>query len=209
MSDFDEVDFDEELESLYEEDLDSLSPEEFFKMVTINKIKGITVRVELRDEEGDKIELADIIQQLTEYIQEKMQDTDGNQFADQIMPLMAQSIVSGLGRMVGIPLTSFYLANDLIRTSIINMMAISLLLHKFVQKNNLTIHTIEEKITEEEMETIERKSKANSVATMGAFMGIDPKEMLKNMLDRGDITPEDFNDIINEGSEDDGDKGNN
>jgi hypothetical protein len=196
MSEFDETDFDELDEDLLEEEMD-ITPEEMFKMVMINKVKGTAVRVELFDSEGDKVEISDIIEKLLTYIEDKLSNEESNQFVDQIMPLMAQSVVSGLGRMVGLQHTAFYLANETSRRAIINMMAIAFLLLKFVQQNKLTIQTFEEEISEEEIEEIERKAQAGSTATMGAFLGLDPREILENLVEKGEITQEDLDSILN------------
>ena len=117
------------------------------------------------------------------------------------MPLMAQSVVSGLGRMLGIQHTAFYLANETSRIALINMMAIAFLLLKYIQQNELTIQTFEEEIAEEEIEEIERKASASSTATMGALLGIDPKTILENLVEKGEITQEDLDSILN-GNED-------
>ena len=197
MSEFDETDFDEdEIKEIFEDE-DTLTPEEVFKMVMINKVKGTTVSVKLFDEDGDEIELSETIEQLITYIEKKVSEDKDNQFTGQIMPLMAQSLVSGLGRMLGINQTALYLANEVTRISIINMMSISFLLLKFVQQNNITIETFEEDISQEEIEELQRKARAESQATMGAFLGMDPKEILQDLFDRGEITQEDLDSMLN------------
>jgi len=197
MSQFDETNYDEDdIQDLFEDE-ESMTPEEIFKMVMINKVKGTTVHVELCDKEGDKVELSDVIEQLLSYVENKLEDEKANQFVDQIMPLMAQSVVSGLGRMLGIRHTAFFLANDLSRVALVNMMSIAFLLLKFVQQKELTIQTYEEEISEEEIEEIERKAKAGSTATMGALLGLDPKEILDNLVEQGEISQSDLEAILN------------
>jgi len=196
MSQFDETNFDEdEIEQLFEDE-EAMSPEEVFKMVMINKVKGTTVHVELYDEDEDKVELSEVIEQLLSYIEEKLEDKEANQFVDQIMPLMAQSVVSGLGRMLGIRHTAFFLANETSRVALVNMMSMAFLLLKFVQQKKLVIQTFEEEISEEEIEDIQRKAKAGSAATMGALLGMDPKEILENLVEQGEISQEDLTSIL-------------
>ena len=196
MSQFDETNFDEdEIEQLFEDE-EAMSPEEVFKMVMINKVKGTTVHVELYDEDEDKVELSEVIEQLLSYIEEKLEDKEANQFVDQIMPLMAQSVVSGLGRMLGIRHTAFFLANETSRVALVNMMSMAFLLLKFVQQKKLVIQTFEEEISEEDIEDIQRKAKAGSAATMGALLGMDPKEILENLVEQGEISQEDLTSIL-------------
>ena len=202
MSEFDETDFDEdEMEELFEDE-NHISPEEMFKMVMINKVKGTTVHVELFDKEGEKVALPDVIEQLLEYIETKLGNEDENQFVDQIMPLMAQSLVGGLGRMLGLRHAAFFLSNEMSRVALVNMMSIAFLLLKFVQQNDLVIETFEEPVSEEEVERIQRKAKASSQATMGSILGLDPKEILQNLVDQGEIDQEEYDAIMN-GDDDD------
>jgi hypothetical protein len=198
MSDYDENDGMELDQSELDElrDPEDLAPEDVFSMVMINKIKKTKVRAELQDKDGDKVELSEVIAELLRYMNDKMKDTEGNQFADQIFPLVTQSMVSTLGRLMGIHSTAFYLANDGTRTAIAWSMAMAFLLLKYVQKHNLTINTFEEEVSDEEIESIERKAEANKVAMLGAMMGEDPKEVLKKMLDEGRITESDLEEML-------------
>lgn len=187
----------DELAELYE-DPDQLTPEEVFAMVTLNRVKKCKVHVELRDENGDTVSLPNTISSLLDYINDKMK-VDGhesNQFVDQIFPLMSQSIVSGLGRMLGIHQTAFMITNDATKTGILYMMCVAFLLLKFVQNNNLKIHTYEEPISDEELESIERKAEANKAITMGAMAGMEPQEILKQLYDKGAITEDDMNSLM-------------
>jgi len=208
MSEFDELDYEgleDELADAFEGDPDELQPEDVFKMVMINRIKKVKVKIKLVDEDGDEVDLPDTIAQLLNYVKDQLQDEEGNQFSEQILPLMSQSVVSGLGRILGIRGTAFHLANEATRVAIIHMMAIGLLLLKFVQENNLTIHTFEEEVSDDEIEEIERKAKASSVATMSSAMGMDPKEVLQELVNQGKITDDDLKDIMG-GKDDDDDK---
>jgi len=202
MSDDDGMELDDdELESLHEGMDSDLEPEDVFKMVLINKIRKKRTHVELQDTDGDRVELKDVIQELLTYIKDKLHEEEGNQFTEQIMPLMSQGVVSGLGRMVGLHNTAFLLSNDTTRYSIINMMCVSFLLLKFVQQKGLVIHTYEEDVTDDEIAEIMRKSDANKTATLAALAGEDPRAVLREMKDRGLITDSDLNDILRDNGE--------
>ncbi len=174
----------------------NLTPEEIFSMVMINKKKGVQTRIELRDEKGDVVQLHEIVSDLLEYLKDKLASDEDNQVGDQIFPMMAHAMVSGLGRMVGIPLTGFFISSDMMRTSMIQMMCISFLLLKYVQTHKLTIVAIEEPLQQEEIESLERKARANSVATLGALTGLSYKEILKELVDKGELTQEDLAEML-------------
>jgi hypothetical protein len=206
MTDFDD-ETDPDLESLYEDmrDPDELTPEDVFSMVLLNKIKGTKVSVSLEDSDGDSVSLADTVEGLIGYVKDKLADDGDNDFVTQIMPLMAQSMVSGLGRMIGLQGTAFYLANEGTRHAIIYMMCVGFLLLKYVQEHGLKINTYEEEVSEEEIDEIERKSRASSVATMSSMMGMDPREVLQRMVDQGQISESDFEELFKNRKDDEDD----
>lgn len=215
MSEFDEMDFDEdELDAL--RNPEDLNVEDVFSMVMINKIKMTKVTVSLETEDHEEVDLPEVISELLGYMKDKMDpdnedNAESNQFADQIMPLISQSLVSCLGRTIGIPSTGFMLADDMTRTALIWSMCMSFLLLKYVQKHKLRIFTSEEPVTEEELEAIDRKTQANKVAMMGAMVGKNPISVLRMMMEQGKLTDEDLKDMIGESDgellPDDGDEG--
>jgi len=186
---------DDELAELYEDDPNRLTPEDIFSMVLLNKKTKKKVSVQLEDKDGDEVELADMLEQLVGYIKDKL-NQDSNQLLDEIMPLMSQTLVSGMGRMMGMNATAFFIANPDTRMALIYMMMISFTMYKLVQVKGLKINTIEEEVTDEEIDEIERKSRANTVATMSSMFGMDPREALEQMLENGDITQEDLQDMM-------------
>jgi len=192
-------DFQDEIdEAYYDENPDMLTPEEVFKMVLLNKKNKTRIWIELKDKDGDVIDHAELMEELVNYTKDKLSDENGNQLLDQIMPLMSQSLVSGLGRLIGLQSTALMITNPNTRMSLIYMMMISFVMYKMVQVQGLTIHTYEEEVSDEEIEEIERKSKATSVASMGAMLGMDYKEILQEMVNSGELTRDDINGILGE-----------
>lgn len=191
----------DDIQTMMEDNPDSLTPEDVFKMVLLNKRDCTRVSVELEDEDGDTIELADMMEELVSYIKDKLGDEEGNQIVDQVMPLMSQALVSGLGRLVGLQGTAFLIANPDTRMALIYMMMVSFVLYKTVQVKGLKVITQIEDVTQEEIDEIERKSRASSVASMSAMAGMDPKEILNQMVEHGDLTREDLKDLMGQVTE--------
>lgn len=177
---------------------DTMSPEEVFSMVMINKKRLVKTQIELRDEHNESIPLHEVIADLLDYMKDKLKAEEVNQMADQIFPMMGQALVSGLGRLIGNSATAYYLANEVSRLSFIQMMCLSFLLLKYVQERKLTIYAIDEPVTEDEVQSVQRKSKANSLAMMGHMMGMSYKDILKELVDKGELTDEDLTDILNQ-----------
>ena len=190
-----------------QEDPDILTPEEAFKMVTINHKKGPTVKVELEDKNGEPISLGDVVEDLLEYMNEKNKENDGdNQFMNQILPLVAQGSISTIGRTAGLQNTAIYLSNPVLRGSFISAMAVGFLLLKYVQQNNLTIKTYEEKLSEEEIEALIKKTQLSSAATIAALSGLNPNEFLEMLVEKGMIDKEDVKNLFQEDEEDEEDE---
>lgn len=197
----------EELESLYEDDAERLTPEDVFKLVTINRVRKVKTRTEITDTDGNTVDMVDLIQQLMTYMKDKVSSHEANQFSDRILPMLAQTMGSFLGRFLGIPKAAFYLAVPDTRDAFQYSMALGLLLYKTVKDKNWTIHTYEEDLTDEELEEIERKSAANNVATLAALSGHNAREVLREMVNQGKLTEKDLKDILGSSdSEEDDDK---
>jgi hypothetical protein len=177
---------------------DTMTPEEVFSMVMINKRRLVKTTIELRDEHGETIPLHEVIADLLEYMKDKLKSEEVNQMADQIFPMMGQALVSGLGRLIGNSATAYYLANEVSRLSFIQMMCLSFLLLKYVQEKKLTIFAVDEPVSETEVESVQRKSKANSLAMMGHMMGMSYKDILRELVDKGELTDDDLSDILRE-----------
>lgn len=202
--DFDNMFDEDEIQEAYGEP-NQLTPEEVFSMVMINKMRNKKVSCELIDSDGDEVELHEVVEQLLGYIKDRMQDEGENEFNDKIMPLMTQAMVSGLARMIGIPHTAFHMSNEVTRHAFIHMMGMSFLLLKWLQQKNITIQTIEEDISDEEIERLDRKSRAHDVATMGSLLGGSPQKILQELMENGQITEEDMHDMIKGSSSEDED----
>lgn len=194
-------DQDELAEAFGNESSDELTPEEVFSLVMLNKKRMVKTKVELKDEQGETIPLHEIVSDLLEYMKNKLDSDEANQLADQIFPMMGQVLVSGLGRLLGVGMTGAYLASDTARMSFMHMMCISFLILKYVQEKKLTIIAIEEPVTEEEVASIERKSRANSLAIMGSITGMSYKEILQELVNKGELTEEDLQSILNHGKD--------
>ncbi len=118
---------------------------------------------------------------------------------------MSQALVSGLGRLLGNRATAFFISNPNTRMALIYMMMVSFTLYKVVQTKGLKVITEIEDVSEEEIEEIERKSHASSVASMAALGGVDPREILSQMVEHGDLTQQDLRDLLGSEPDDDTD----
>lgn len=207
----DEMYDDDELREAYEDENDDLlTAAQMFDLVTLNRQKMTKVKVQIKDKDEDNVELDEVVEELLKYVVSKMKDETGdNQFVNQILPLMAQSVVSGLLRSTGGMNTAFLLSQDITRTSIVNMMCLSFLMLKFMQQKDLSVYTQEFPVTQEEIDEIDRRSKISNQLTVAALAGEDPTEVIQRMKNSGDISDEDLKELMGDTNGKNEDKGKN
>lgn len=174
--------------------------EDIVKLVTIDKARGKRITIQLVDSEGEEISLRDTTDSLMSFLENKFQDEtpEGNQVLNQVLPLCTQTLVSGLPRAVGEQRAAQMLGLEKSRTTLVLMMMLSFSLLKFIQQKGLKIMTVEEEITTDEMDKIQRMSEASEAATLAAMMGISPKEILQELVKEGSLSGDELSQMIGE-----------
>jgi hypothetical protein len=166
--------------------------DQLLTLTTIDRKRKVKTIIQLRDSEGDEIPVKETVEKLTEYITDKLKDSEENACKSQILPLMGQAITAGLTKYAGVEWAAYLLTDEVTRGSMATMMCMSFYLLKWIQQKGIKIHTIEEDITDEEIEMYDRCSKASSITTKYAMAGGDPKKALREMLKRGLIKEQDL-----------------
>lgn len=166
--------------------------DELFRVVMIDRKAKKKLNVALKDEIGDFIPIRETIEQLTEYISDKIKQEEPSIYKQQIMPLMAQSMVGGMVKLMGEEQTAFLLSHEIIRISLIHMMTVGFSLLKWVQKKNIKIYTTEEDISDQDLAMYERVSQATDLAVQGSAAGVPPKDIIKELIKSGKLQVEDL-----------------
>ena len=168
------------------------SIKDLLKLVLIDKNRGVSTSICLKDPDGDEVDISEIMGKLTDYVSDKMKDEGENSCKQQIMPLMAQGLVSGMTKYMGQGMAAVIISDEMMRHSLIHMMTTSFYLLKFIQQKNIKIYTTETPVTSEEIEMYERCSRASDFTMKYASMGGDPRVALKEMLKKGLIKKSDL-----------------
>lgn len=166
--------------------------DEVFKMIMVDRARKIKTIIHLKDKDEDEIPIKETVEKLTEYIHDKLKDKEENSCKGQVMPLMAQALAHGLVRYLGNQNAAFILSDSLVRDSLIHMMGMSFYLLKWIQQKDIKIHTVEESISQEDVDMYDRCSRASDLAIRYAAAGGDPKEAMREMLKRGLLKQEDL-----------------
>ncbi len=194
-------------------DLDRPDFEEMFRLITVDRKRKKKIRVTLIDEDGDEVPIKSVSKQLMEYVTDQFKiskdldpdddddvDTKASKIVNQILPLVSQSMVAALPGLMGQRHAYLTLAMENTRHSTIMMMMLAICLYKFIKQKGLKIVTEEEDVTQEELDKMMKISKMTSSATTGALLGMSPQEIIKDLMDAGEITADEIKQITGKDS---------
>ncbi len=164
--------------------------EELVQMILLNKERKVRIKVELRDETDQPVSLKKVIKDLMEYINDKFKnpDTKNNSFVTQIYPLLANVLSTSLAGSLDPNLAAAVLTSNVVKDSFMMTMSLSFLLLQYIKQNNLTIHTIEEQLTEEQLEEWDTRVLISAIAGKASMLGVDFKQAVAVVYKHGNIT---------------------
>lgn len=197
--------YDEDDDSLFDDDREEvkMKVEDFFNIVTIDKKRKKRITIRLEDADGDEVPIKEAVEKLTDYVIEKasnQDDDDNNHVINKLAPLVGHALVCGLPKVIGDNLTIMMLSMEHYRHSMSMMMLLSFVLIKWVQDKKLKIVTMEEDISDEDLEKQEKIHKANSAAMISAMLGMTPEEAIKEIAKSGDVN---LDDVLDDKDEED------
>lgn len=141
----------DELKAFMKNEGQGTSPEDIFKVVTVMPERKLKITCYLVDKDGDRVEIADIADDLVKYIHEKMSVQENNDVNTQVFPLIGQLMASYTPRAVGMKPAAFLLAAPSIRNALIDLGMASFLMLQYIKQMGLKIVTNEEEISDQEM----------------------------------------------------------
>lgn len=171
---------------------DTPSTDQLFHVAMIDRKRKVRVTIRLRDQDGDEIPIRETIEKLTEWIVDQAKAEERNVCNQQILPLMSQAMVGGMIKLLGSYPSAVMISNEVIRHGLLYMMTVGFYLVKWLQQKEIKIHTIEEPITDSEIEMYDRISHASDISVQASTLGIDPKNILREMIKAGKLKHSDL-----------------
>ena len=156
-------------------------------MCLINKKENVRISVELRNPEGEVTDLSKITKQLAGMVKIQLNEEgnfDGPVY-NQILPLVGESMMIALPELMGEVAAGIYIADQNTRYAIMYMGAIGFLLLKYIQQHKLKIFSIQEEITDEEINQLDQKQELTSMMIGAVSYGIAPKDLIKAIKKSG------------------------
>lgn len=166
--------------------------DELLRVVLIDIKKKVRMEVQLRDKDGSDVSVKETIEAVTEYISDKLKDGESNQVQNEVLPLMSQAMICGMVKLFGGDYASLILSNETTRYGILHMMTVGFAALKFIQKKGLKIVRVETPITDEDIQMYQRVNKATDALNQAALLGINPKDLLTEMLKANLLQKEDL-----------------
>lgn len=146
-------------------------PEDYFSMVTVMPKKKIKVVAYLEDEDGDRVTIADIAENLVEFITSHMTNEESTDINSQIMPLCGSFITSIIPRFVGFRPASFMFSASIFKDALLYLSMSSVLFIQYIEQNKLKIVTETFALSQEEIDIFLKKG-AESEAKLQDIFGI-------------------------------------
>lgn len=171
---------------------DTLSTDQLFSVVMIDRARKVKVTIQLRDQDGDEIPVRETIEKLTEWIVDQAKSEDRNVCNQQILPLMGQAMVGGMIKLLGPHSAAVMISGEATRYGLLYMMTVGFYLVKWLQKKKIKIRTFEKPITDEEIEMYDRISKASDISVQASTLGMDPKNIFREMIKAGKLRHSDL-----------------
>lgn len=127
-------------------------PEEIFSMVTIMPKKKIKVTAYLEDEEGDKILISEIAENLVNFVNEQLGDEENTAVNSQLFPLCGQFMTSIVPRFMGFQLSSLMFEASGFRQALLTLTLSSTLFMQYIEQHKLKIVTEVTQLSDQEVE---------------------------------------------------------
>ena len=167
--------YDDDLKNFMDEE--GFEPEEAFAMVTLMPKRKLKVTAYLENEEGEKVSLAELAEDVTRYIKEHMTMDETTAINSQFFPLINQFMISVVPRVTDLKVTEFMFTAGALRHTLSFFGLSVALLMQYIQQHKLKIVTEEETITEEELEEyLEKGRRAEESLAKALGVTIDNPE---------------------------------
>jgi len=159
-------------------------------LVMVNRLKKTKVTIELRDKDGDKVEIQDILDDICTYIHAQLSEesTQDNQIKDQVLPFVSMAAAYVISNQLPNELGAMILSNKDSRHAILFAMCCSFLILRVVHSKDLKIFTIEEPVSDEDIARMDQFSKLNEYVVAAHVMGISMDELFELLKENGKIT---------------------
>jgi hypothetical protein len=144
--------------------MSELNLDEILSMVLIDKKRLLKVSAEMKDNNGEKINLSEIVEELFKYIDKEFAKSseEKSSLISQVMPLLSQVLGSGLSRYLGVEQAVLYLTDSQTKDALLQMMMLSFLLLKYIQQKDIQVYSVSEPIEKVEIEKLEMATQKNN-----------------------------------------------
>lgn len=165
--------------------------EDIFQVSTINKNRKVAITASLKDENGNVIEIKEVIEKLLQYMEDNLStDAKNNGLLDQILPVMAAVVGNAIPKLAGPELSASLFSHPGLRHTITCLPILGFLLLKFIQQHKLKIYTVETNLSNEELQRVQDMDTIASASIRAILAGINPQVIIEELRRQGILTDE-------------------
>ena len=183
-------------------------PLKIIKMEWIDK-QNCTKYTTVIEKDGVQQDKETIINDLIDFVQEKLMLDTNNATKNQVNPLIIDVVTTTVSKNMSFYDASILLANNQILTMLRYSGIVSFYLMKYLEKNKLTLKTIEEHISKQDVEDYVHFTNVNQVLSKLEELGFSYTQIVQDMYKKKYITKDDLKkmdipqDILDELTKDD------
>lgn len=174
-----------------------MNNDNLFDFALVNKVTRKKISIKLEDSEGAEVNLKEVITQVMEYVKEQLDSKEANVCAQQVYPLVTQILAGAINDVAGSKqIAALLMTQQLFRYTLIHHMIITFYFLKFIQKNKLNIITLEEEISDDEIENLFKMDSLGSMGLAAMTAGVPIEDIIKALIKSGKVSR---SDLINSG----------
>ncbi len=164
-----------------------------FSIANIDLVRKKKIAIKLEDETGTEVNVSEVITQVNSYITDQLTSKDRNVCLDQIFPLLSQLLNRSINSITkDIYLSGILMSQAIYRNTFISEMMLTFYFLKFIQKHNIKIVTMEEDISQEEIDKLIKADQVNAFSIAAINMGMPLKEVVESLLASGHVSRQDL-----------------
>ena len=169
-----------------------MQSDNLFQIVMVDKIRKTKIITTLKDKDGNEVQLKEMVEGLTDWVYKNIVSKEENNCQKQIFPLMGNAATVAMTKLYGQSISTYFLTSNYIRYALFYAMTIGFYLSTWFQKKGIKVHTQEESLTEQDIESYERINQLSESSIYLSMLNMDPKEIVKKLYEQGHIKDEDL-----------------
>lgn len=161
------------------------------ELYILDTLRGVKTSAELNDKDNNLVSLIEVLESIVEFIKT---EADANQkgkpsiIMDQLLTLLCHTMHVALPQLSGTEYSDTLLSTGQGRYTVAMAMLVGVLLHQYMQENNLQITLFNEKLSDSDKTYYEELHQVQEAISIGLATGIPPNVIAARLISSGQIS---------------------